>query len=272
MGSSVIIVIKHDRQRTYCTDLIQKLNREMNISHHVPKLFDGSNPLDAEIKYNRRTDLHKAGILVSNYLDNEFTSRLIVNHDMMFSASELGQFGDKLIADEKDFIRSITRQVKQRHYPFSSYLKTRPLSLETSVPSPVKSGDSPMSIFCIQTDEYSSNKFHDHFKNILAFVETGVLLPSTFGQMRFNDNTNSIIQYGDHVQYIGTLDSQTAAILSLRYGNIDMTRIPNRKIELLNSSDLSNRSYCSMSVATSFMKSLGLVFSPVKKHELDNQP
>lgn len=272
MGSSVIIAIKHDRQRTFSPSFAQKISREMNISDNLPKLFDGSNPFGLEVKDYRRTTLHEEGILVSHYIDNEYAFKLFVNHDMMFDATVLGDVKDKAIETEKDLIRSITLQVTKRHYPFRSHMKNGRVSLDVQAPSPVIASNSPMSIFCIQTDNYASDKFHDHIKNMLTFVETGVLIPRTFGHMQLSANDNSIIQVGGHIEYIGTLDAQTAALLSLKYGSIEMTRIPNRKIELLNSSELSTRSDCSISVATSFMKSMGLGFSPAKKHEIDNQP
>jgi hypothetical protein len=272
MGSSVIIAIKHDRQRTFSYSFAQKISRGMYISDKLPKLFDGSNPFGIEVKHSRRGTLYEEGILVSHYIDNEYSFKLFANHDMMFDATALGDGKDKIIASEKDLIRSITNQVKKSQYPFRSHMKGGRVSLDVQAPSPVLASNSPMSIFCIQTDNYATDKFHDHIKNMLIFVETGVLVPHTFGHMQLSTDNNAIIQSGGHVEYIGTLDAQTAALLSLKYGSIEMTRIPNRKIELLSSNELSAISGCSMSVATSFMKSLGLGFSPAKKHDLDNQP
>lgn len=267
MGSTVIIAVKHGQIRKFEDQWVGCISSEMNFHDNLPKLF-GQEVADTGYRYQRDVPLRAQGILVSAYKDNESEQNLYVNHDLMVGLPMLSlRTNGKPIDSELDIIKQLKKDVMRGNFPFGRFLKQNKLVPDYQDPYHTYEADSSISLFSIQTDSYSSETFSNHFKNMLLFVDTGLLSRETFGRMTINQDRHAIYSSGGDVEYLATLKPSTAAMINMCRGLTKIIKIPNRQLDFGQCMD------SEINIKTDpiipFVASLGIQFKPAlkKSHE-----
>lgn len=267
MGSTVIIAVKHGQTRKFEDQWVGCISSEMNCHDNLPKIF-GQEVADTGYKYQRTVPLRAQGILVSAYKDNEYEQNLYVNHDLMIGLPMLSiRANGKPISTEADIIKHLKRDVKMGNFPFGRFMRTNKLVPDFQDPLATYESESSISLFSIQTDSYSSEKFNKHFKNMLLFVDTGILSTETFGRIYVNEERHLIHPSGGDVEYLATLKPNTAAILHMDRGLTKVIKVPNRQLDF--SQCLDGEINIKTDPIIPYAASLGILFKPAPKKTLD---
>jgi hypothetical protein len=267
MGATVIIAIKHKQDRLFEDRWVSHLSSEMSYNDNMPKKF-GQITADIGYTHEREVPLRASGILVSAYKDNEYEQNIFINHEFLVGMPMLNlRNGAKILDSEPLIAKHLLKEAKRGRYPFGRYMKKTKQFVDLHVPSPQINGESSISIFSLQTDSYSRTEFEDHFKNMLSFVDTGILHSQTFGRIQVNPERHSIYAIGSKIEYLATLKPNTSAIINLDRGLTRVIKMPYREIDISNCSDTLE---IKNDILIPFMASIGVHFKPAPKKQ--NQP
>lgn len=230
MGSSVIVAIKHSASRVFSQSMEDLISYEINLDDSIPKSFTSDQIMESG-HYFRTSELRDEGIIVSKYRDNDYNTALMVNHDFMLSLDGLQSLNWDKIEDEKTFIRQLSHAIKKNSYIFREALKSGYKLYPSEQPTPSK-GECPISLFVMQTDVLSEATEPGNLKNLLSFCEHGMMSRSTFGSFMINDEKQKLLHFSNRIEYLGTLDRSTAALISMSYGQAKLIKIPNRRVDM----------------------------------------
>lgn len=230
MGSSVIVAIKHNHNRAFSQRHEDLISLEINLDDSIPKSFTSDKIMESGHHF-RTSELRDMGILVSKYHDNDYNTALIVNHDFMLSLDGLQSLNWDKVTDEKTFVRQLSHAIRKNSYIFRETVKKGYKLYPSEQPAPCK-GDSPISLFVMQTDTLSEATESGNLKNLLSFCEHGIMSRRTFGSFMINDDRKSLLHYSNRIEYLGTLDRNTGALISMSYGQAKLIKIPNRIISM----------------------------------------